>query len=120
MFKFPSGVLTKIKKYLLFRKKETEKKIETLKKEDPFNDPERLVDNAAVDTEVKEQIGHERIEVLKREMEKTLAAIKKTLAKVGIGKYGFCEYCGKMIDTARLSIYPLADRCAKCEKNKNK
>ena len=116
MFKFPTAVLLQIKKYLLFRKKETEKKLENLKKEDPFSDPDRLVDNAAIDTEVKEQMGHERVEVLKKELEKTLAAIKKSLAKIGIGKYGFCERCGKMIDTARLSVHPLADKCANCEK----
>lgn len=120
MFKFPSVVLEKIKKYLLFRKKETEKKIETFKKEDPFNDTERLIDNAAIDTEVKEQVGHERIEVLKKEMEKTLASIKKALAKVGLGRYGFCERCGKMIDTARLTIHPLAERCTECENKKGK
>lgn len=115
MFKFPPAVLLKVKKYLLFRKKETEKKLEALKKEDPFNDPDRLVDNAAIDTEVKEQISHERVEVIKKELEKTLAAIKKALAKIGIGKYGFCERCGRMIDTARLTAYPLADKCADCE-----
>lgn len=120
MFKFPSAVLSQIKKYLLFQKKETEKKLENLKKEDPFNDPDRLIDNAAIDTEVKEQVSHERIEVLKKELEKTLAAIKKTLAKIGIGKYGFCERCGKLIDTTRLSVHPLAERCSDCEKKGNK
>ena len=116
MFKFPSGVLSQIKRYLLFRQKQTEKKIKTLKEEDPFNDPDRLVDNAAIDTEVKEQVGHERVEIIKKELEKTLAAIKKSLSKIGIGKYGFCDKCGKLIDTKRLSVYPLADKCAACEK----
>ena len=115
VFKFPQAVLNQIKRYLLFRQKETEKKIEILKKEDPFADPDRLVDNAAIDTEVKEQVGHERTEVLKKELEKTLAAIKKALAKIGIGRYGFCDNCGKLIDTKRLSVYPLADKCAECE-----
>lgn len=116
VFKFPASVLKKIKKYLLFKKEQTEKKLEDLKKEDPFNDPDRLIDNAAIDTEVKEQVGHERIEAIKRELERTLAAVKKALAKIGIGKYGFCENCGKLIDTERLAIYPLADRCTECEK----
>lgn len=120
MFKFPGSVLQKIKKYLLFRKKETEKKLDSLKKEDPFNDPDRLVDNAAIDTEVKEQMGHERVEAIKNELEKTLAAIKKNLAKIGIGKYGFCEKCHKMIETDRLSVYPLADKCADCAKKEVK
>lgn len=118
--KFPSAVLQKVKKYLLFWQKHTEKKLEVLQKEDPFNDPDRLNDNAAIDTEVKEQVGHERNQVIKKELEKTLAAIRKSLSKIGVGKYGICENCGKMIDTDRLQVYPLADRCTKCQEKKGK
>ncbi|MBI4999870.1 hypothetical protein HZB97_03835, partial [Candidatus Gottesmanbacteria bacterium] len=62
MFRFPINILKPIEDYLKKQKVDTEKKITSLEKEDPFVDTDRLIDNAAVDTEVKEQVGHERIE----------------------------------------------------------
>ena len=118
--KFPINILKPIEDYLKKQKTDTEKKIVELTKEDPFGDTDRLTDNAAIDTEVKEQVGHERIEAIKLEMTKNLIRIRKALTKIKIGKYGTCESCGKMIDTDRLAVMPTAEFCLECEKKKEK
>lgn len=109
-------VLGPIKRYLEERKKATEKKLVDLEAEDPFSDTERLNDNAASDSDVKEQVGHQRVEAIKLELSRNLVRIKKALTKIGVGKYGLCEKCGKMIDTDRLSVVPTAELCIVCAK----
>lgn len=120
MFKFPKNVLTNIKSYLEDKQKQTEKRLEELKKEDPFSDPTRLSDNAASDTEAKEEFGHDTISALQLEMNKGLVRIRKALTKIKIGKYGICEKCGKMIDTDRLAVVPTAELCVDCENKTEK
>ncbi len=118
MFKFPKNVLTNIKGYLEEKQKQTEKRLSEFKKEDPFSDPTRLSDNAASDTEAKEEFGHDTISALQLELNKGLVRIRKALTKIKIGKYGICENCGKMIDTERLAVMPTAELCVNCEKSR--
>ncbi|MFH0863928.1 MAG: TraR/DksA C4-type zinc finger protein [Candidatus Gottesmanbacteria bacterium] len=120
MFKFPINLLKPIEDYLKHQKADTEKKMAQISVEDPFNDTDRLIDNASIDTEVKEQEGHERVEAIKLELSKNLVRIRKALTKIKIGKYGICERCGKMIDTDRLAVMPAAELCLECEKKKEK
>ena len=120
MFKFPINILKPIEEHLKRQKEDTEKKMANLEKEDPFSDTDRLIDNASIDTEVKEQIGHQRIEAIKFELSRNLVRIRKALTKIKIGKYGICEKCGKMIDTDRLAVMPTAELCLECEKKKEK
>lgn len=120
MFKFPSSVLTNIKKFLEERLKLNKKRVANLSKEDPFSDVDRLNDNSSVDTDANEQFGHERVQALKKELEETDKKIKKALEKIKKGKYGFCEKCSKLIDTDRLSMLPMAEYCVACENNKGK
>ncbi len=119
-FKFPINILRPIEEHLKKQKVATEKKMVELSSEDPFEDTDRLIDNASIDTEVKEQIGHERIEAIKLELSRNLVRIRKALTKIKIGKYGICERCGKMIDTDRLAVMPTAELCLDCEKKKEK
>lgn len=119
MFKL-SKDLSKIKNYLQGKKKAIEGVILNLKKEDPFADIERLIDNAASDTEVREQIGHQRIEVLKRQMERNLTEVQKALVKIRTAKYGICEGCDKPIEKKRLTVLPMAEFCLACEKKREK
>ncbi len=91
-----------------------------MEKEDPFADSTRLNDNAAIDTEAAEEFGHERVSALKTEIDKALIAVRKTLTRIKIGKYGSCEKCGNVIDTDRLAINPTATLCIECEKKKSK
>lgn len=120
MVKFPTRLLNPLKRYLEERRKNTEKELANLKAEDPFSDTDRLVDNAASDTDVKEQVSHQRIEAIQAELNRNLIRIKKTLTKIGIGKYGICEKCGKMIDTERLAAFPTAELCIGCAKKEEK
>ena len=120
MFKFPTNILKPIEDHLKKQKEDTEKKMASIATEDPFNDTDRLIDNASIDTEVKEQEGHERVQAIKLELSRNLVRIRKALTKIKIGKYGICENCGKMIDTDRLAVMPTAELCVGCEKKKEK
>jgi len=114
--KFPAYILKPIKDYLEKQRKKLEKRKKDLEKEDPFNDVGRLNDNAANDTEAAEEIGHERVAALKKEIDKTLIRVRKALTRIKLGKYGLCAQCGRMIDTDRLAIDPTADLCIECQK----
>lgn len=120
MIKFPTHLLNPLKRYLEERRKDTEKKLADLTAEDPFSYPDRLIDKAASDTDVKGQVSHQRIEVIMAELTRNLVRIKKALTKIGVGKYGICEKCGKMIDTERLRIMPTAELCIDCAKKEEK
>lgn len=117
---FLQNNINKVKHLLLKKKRQFEGRLKTLTLEDPFSDVERLNDNAAVDTEAREEIGHERVEALKLEVSGNLARVKKALSKIGIGKYGICDNCGKAIEDARLKIFPMADFCIPCERKREK
>lgn len=114
----PKHLLQPVKDYLLKREKELKQRKKSLSKEDPFIDSQRLNDNAAVDAEAAEEIGHERITVLKSEIDKTLIRIRKTLTSIRLGHYGQCLNCRKFIDTDRLAVDPTADLCVDCAKKK--
>ena len=118
--KFPMSVLKPIRDYLLRRETELKKRKKRLEKEDPFSDADRLNDNAAVDADAAEEVGHERIAVLKSEVDKTLIRIRKALTRIKLGNYGTCTSCKKLIDTDRLAIDPTVDLCVKCAKKKKK
>jgi len=96
------------------------KQIEELKKSDPFADPDHASDNAAVDTDVREQVGHETIEAQIKDLEKRVTEINLALNRIGKGKYGFCERCNKLILLARIKLIPEAKYCIDCEKRLRK
>ena len=118
--KFTSDELEKIKKHLLLEKKKIEETILSLKSQDPFSDPERLNDNAASDTEAKEESSHERMEALEKELKLHVGDIEQALTRIENGNYGKCLNCQKLIDTDRLAIKPTAFLCLECEKKKEK
>lgn len=120
MIKFPTHLLKPLQRYLEERKKETEKELKNLEAEDPFADTDRLVDNAASDTDVKEQVSHQRVEVIMAELSRNLVRIRKALTKIGVGRYGICEKCGKMIDTERLAAMPTAELCIDCARKEER
>ena len=120
MIKIGRPNLDLVKHYLEDRKRQIEKRIATLTTEDPFSDTARLSDNAASDTEAREEVGHERIEALRNELAFSLARVKQALAKIGIGKYGICDNCGRPIEPERLKAFPMAQYCLSCEKEMEK
>ena len=112
-----------LKKFIISQKEKLEdelKKIllqvENFKKDDPFSDPDHASDNAAVDTDVREQVGHDTIEAQIMDLEKRAGDIKIVLVHINRGSYGKCEKCGKLIPQARLKLIPEARYCVECEK----
>ena len=118
--KFPNNLVAPIKKFLHLEESKLSERKKILEKEDPFKDPTRITDNAAIDTDAAEQFGHTNVEGLRREIDRKLIQIRKALSRIKIGKYGVCEKCGKMIDTDRLMVFPEATKCISCEKKKEK
>ncbi|OGG06078.1 hypothetical protein A3D05_04230 [Candidatus Gottesmanbacteria bacterium RIFCSPHIGHO2_02_FULL_40_24] len=118
--KFPKAVMDNVSRNLIKLRKTVEERIHSLKLQDPFSDPERLNDNAASDTEAKEESSHERMEALEKELRAHLEEINLTLQRIKKGTYGKCQNCGKMIDTDRLAIKPTALYCVDCERKKEK
>jgi RNA polymerase-binding transcription factor DksA len=117
---FPLDVLQPIRDYLVNRESELKKRKKRLEKEDPFTNNQRLNDNAAVDADAAEEVGHERVTALQSEVEKTLIRIRKALTRIKVGRYGICTNCGQMIDTDRLAIDPTASLCVTCAQRKSK
>ena len=95
--------------------KNLQKQIEELKKNDPFSDPDHATDNAAIDTDVREQVGHDTIEAEVKDLKRRLIDIDLALQKIEKGKYGYCERCGNSIPIARLKILPEARYDIECE-----
>lgn len=118
--KFPMNIVDGIKSHLLREKKKIGVTLTSLKSQDPFSDPDRLVDNAASDTEAKEESNHERMEALEKELRLHMEEIENTLVRIQKGIYGKCNLCGKMIETQRLTIKPTALYCVSCERKREK
>ncbi|MCL5970133.1 MAG: TraR/DksA C4-type zinc finger protein [Patescibacteria group bacterium] len=115
MKNYPAKLLKRLEEHLTVEKKTLKERLATLNLEDPFTDPERLNDNAASDTEAKEEVDHERIEALKQDIQIKLDLVDHSLSRIRKGKYGFCEMCTEMIDTDRLAANPTARYCMACQ-----
>lgn len=118
--RFPLNVLKKIQDHLQKERNKVHTTMQSLKSQDPFSDPDRLNDNAASDTDAKEEISHERMEALEKELKLHMAEIEETLERIKKGIYGKCQSCGKLIDTDRLAIKPTALYCVSCEQKREK
>ena len=117
---FPMRVLEPVRDYLLQERVKLRKTAKSLDKEDPYKDPRRVDDNAAIDTDVAEHADHDRVEAVRQEVRKSLINIRKALTRIKLGRYGLCENCGRMINTDRLAIKPTADYCMACEQKVEK
>lgn len=111
---YPEKVLTNLRSHLRGEKLRVEKRLASLRLQDPYADPDRLMDNAASDTEAKEESSHERMEALENELNLNLAEISQALSRIDKGTYGKCLICGIFIDTDRLAVKPTALYCVVC------
>ncbi len=118
--KYPWEVLTPVREYLTERLKNLEKRKKDVEKADPFSDKYRLDDNAAIDADAAEQVGHMQASAIKQTLERSIIQVRKAMSRIKLGKYGVCEKCGKMIDTDRLMIMPETTICVSCEKKREK
>ncbi|MBI3379240.1 TraR/DksA C4-type zinc finger protein [Candidatus Gottesmanbacteria bacterium] len=112
--------LKKINLSLLKEKRKVDTTITSLKSQDPFSDPDRLNDNAASDTDAKEEISHERMQALEKELRLHMSEIEEALLRIKKGIYGKCLSCGKMISIERLTVKPTALYCVDCERKREK
>lgn len=117
---FPQTVLDDIRKHLVSEKAKIEATLLSLQSQDPFSDPDRLNDNAASDTEAKEESSHERMEALEKELRSHLEEVEKALERVESGTYGRCQSCQQLIDADRLAVKPTALSCVVCERKSEK
>lgn len=114
--KIDKETLKKLKMRLLEDLRGGKKRIAELKEEDPFSDPDHVNDNAAIDTDVREKLGHETIEAQIQTLIRKLANVENALDKINKGKYGFCESCKENILPDRLELIPEARYCIACER----
>lgn len=116
---FPKDILKDLRAHLVTERGHVASRVLELNAQDPFSNPDRLVDNAASDTEANEESSHDRFAALVTEMKDKLIEIDAAISRIDDGTYGFCTSCGNLIDTDRLSILPTADLCFSCEKLKD-
>ena len=45
-----------------------------------------------------------------------IRAIERALRRIALGTYGICVSCGQPIERERLEAYPIANRCAVCQR----
>jgi len=102
---------------LEFELKKIEARMVVLKQSDPFLDPDHVIDNAAVDTDVREQEAHHRIEAEVQELQERVTTIHKALKRVESGTYGTCKRCNKTIPPKRLELIPESLYCVSCEED---
>ena len=118
--KLTKKFLVRFEENLQKEKEKILKQINELKKNDPFADPDHASDNAAVDTDVREQVGHETIEAQIKYLQKKLDDIEIALNKMAKKNYGTCEKCHQNIPFPRLKLIPEARYCIGCEQKLRK
>ncbi|MEK9201331.1 MAG: TraR/DksA C4-type zinc finger protein [Patescibacteria group bacterium] len=118
--KYPANVLGPVKNFLQSRLGGLEKRKKEIVSEDPYVDKVRRTENAAIDAEAAEKVGHMQVFAIRKSLDRSIIQIRKALARIKFGKYGVCESCGKMIDTDRLMVMPETTVCINCEKRREK
>lgn len=106
---------TSLHKRLIDEEKAILARVEELTVDDPFTNPDHVSDNAAIDTDVREQVGHDTIEAQIVSLQKRLENIHAAVKKLTTSGYGVCENCKKEIPLARLELVPEAKYCVECE-----
>lgn len=96
------------KKRLEEDKKTIQNEIKMLKEDDPFSNPDHANDNAAVDSDVRDEGFHQAIEAQISDLEKRLEDIDAALIKIEKGTYGVCEKTNRPIPQSRLELVPEA------------
>src|SRR3990167_3389400 len=115
--KYSKDFIKKKKNKLLNDRLDIENQIKDLKKNDPFSDPDHASDNAAIDTDVRDQVEHETIEAQIKSLTRKLEFIDIALDKISKSKYGYCERCQDQILSKRLDLIPEAKYCINCEQD---
>lgn len=70
------------------------------------------------DEEAQERSIYESRLPVEHKLEIDLIRVNKAVQKIKEGRYGVCESCGEEIKEERLMVYPEAEVCVKCVKNR--
>ena len=116
----PKAFVTAQKQLIDDEQKNILKQIAELKVADPFSDPDHASDNAAVDTDVREQVGHDTVEAEIKDLQKRYEELKAAAVRIQKSRYGTCEKCGLDIPQVRLELVPEARFCMTCERKMKK
>ncbi len=108
--------LAELKMLLLQNLRDIPATIDTLEKQDPFKDPDYVSDNASIDTDVREQMEHEKVEAEILALRKKLESTEIALRRMEEGTYGLDEHTNEPIPFARLQIMPEARHTITTEK----
>ncbi|WP_264841426.1 TraR/DksA C4-type zinc finger protein [Caldinitratiruptor microaerophilus] len=73
-----------------------------------------LYDNHPADAGT-EMFEREKDLGLRQNAQRMLMAIDHALARMGRGRYGICEFCGRPIPEERLEAFPMTTLCADCK-----
>ena len=115
---YPADILIPIKKYLEEKRDEVLARKKRLEEEDPFSDVDRLNNNAAVDADAAEQLGHDTVTAIEEENDRKLSELTRAIERINAGSYGTCTACAAMIDTDRLKVDPTVEYCVDCQRKK--
>ncbi len=112
-------ILEKIKKELFQRKRELEKDLSSITRNDVHEHDEHRAkfpeygakadENAQEISEYSTNLATEKI------LESTLRDIDSALERIEKGTYGTCKYCGGEIGEKRLMARPVASACIECK-----
>lgn len=83
--KFTTAQQKKIKAIITEEKSEVLYRIQELKDQDPFSDADRLIDNAASDTDASEESTHDRYAAMVENLELRIKDLEKVLQEVESG-----------------------------------
>ena len=122
-------ILEKIKETLEKERTSTEAQLLEFAKKDvklkgdwdtKFPEMDTLMGSAsdeALEDKAKRIEEYEKLLPVEYALEKKLQSIDLALEKLGKGKYGICEKCGKKIPEERLEVCPEARICMKCQES---
>lgn len=107
--------INKIKSLLTKKEKELDAEQRQLLSEDPYMVPGRDNENEYID-DVNEDIEKNLTDIKLSRVNELKLNVRKALAKIKLGKYGYCDVCGGPIGEKRLEAYPEATTCVKHSK----
>ena len=108
---FTQDFLNNIKQKLNQKNSDLKKQEQTLIEEDPYSAEGRADDNSEIIDEVQEDVDKANQVANLTFVQNARVQVRRALAKMKLGKYGYCEVCNEPIDKARLEIYPEANTC---------
>jgi DnaK suppressor protein len=111
--------IAEIKKQLLERKKQIEKDLEAISREDEHEADDRSAKfpeyGDKADENAQEISDYSTSIVTQKVLEKSLEDVSKALKKIEDGTYGICKYCKSPISPKRLKARPTASSCIVCK-----